>query len=442
MLRSGLALGGFCAVSATLLSPALAQDGGLSLTFGLENRLEVSRNIDLSVPATGTDVTNETRLTFGLLSETALDRLQLSLSGAVVAENPADGDTEIDFGRGTADLSYRREVPAAFLELGAFYRSDRVGEFEDALADLDATGIRNDVGGSIALEIGRTASVGLALGAAYEATDFRDVTDPELFDSEVTRAEAALVLHASETATGRIGLRYSLREEEDAPATRTETLTTFVGLDYALSERLDLSTELGYTESDIEEFGVTERTTGPDFRLGLTYDMPAGTASALLTVSTDADEGQRETFEIGRDLETPTATISARLGITHADEGGTDVIGRLSIDRRLPDGSLGLSLERSVTFDDEPEVISLAEVTWTKSVNEVSAISVDFDYALSDAPSERIEQFSVGAAYSRALTADWDLEGGVDYRVRNDADGRAESPTLFVSLNRVFEVRP
>lgn len=444
MRRSGLALGGFCAVGAALSSSAaMAQDGGVRMVFGLENRLEISRNTDLSVPATGTDIIDETRLSFGLFAETAIDRLEFSTSGALIAENSAGGGgTQFDFGRGRLDLAYHREVPAAVFNLGAYYREDDVDAFDDTLSDVDETGTRTDFGANFALETGRTSGIGFAIGAAYEATDYQDTSDPDLYDVTESRADAAVILHVSEIVTGRVGLRYSLREEEDPATTRTEALTTYAGLDYAISDRLDLAAEIGYSQVDVEEFGVTDRTTGPDLRFGLTYDMPVGTALALLTITTDDDEGQRETFEIGRDLELPSSTISARLGLTHADEAGTDLIGRLLIDHRLPDGSLGLALERSVVYDDEPEVISLAEVSWTKDVNEISSISLDISYEVSDAPSERIEQVSFGAGYSRQLTADWNLNGGVGYRIRNDADGHAESPTLFVSLSRDFEFRP
>lgn len=445
MRRSGLALGGLCAVGAALSSSAaLAQEGGVRLVFGLENRLEVSRNSDLSVPATGTDVTNETRLSFGLFSETSIDRLEFGASGALIVENTDGPDgTGVDFGRGAMNLAYHREVPAAVLDLGAFYRNDEVDAFTDDLGDTDGGGTRTDYGANVALETGRTSSIGFALGAAYEATDFQDTTDPDLNDSEETRADAAVILHASANVTGRVGLLYSLRDEEDAAETRTETITSYAGLDYAISEWLDLAAEIGYTERETTEFGVTDRTTGPDLRLGLTYDMAVGTALATLTVATDDDdEGQRETFELGRDLETPANILSARLGITHADEAGTDLIGRLSIDHKLPDGSLGLALERSVTYDDETQVNSSATITWRKTINDVSSMSLDFAYQQSDAPSERIEQTSFGASYSHKLTADWNLDGGLGYRVRNDGDGRAESPTLFVSLRREFVVRP
>lgn len=443
MRRFGLALGGFCAVSAALSSSALAQDGGMRIIFGLENRLEISRNERLSVPAAGTDIRAVTRLSFGLSSIREIDRLEFTASGALIAENGTDGPgTEFSFGREAVNLTYHREVPAAVFDLGASYRSDDIDEFDDELADVDESGTRTESRLSARLETGRTSSIGFAIGAAYQSTEYLDASDPDLNNSTEATADLAVIFHASEIATGRIGLRYSQYEEEDAASTRTDTLTTYAGLDYALSERLDLAAEIGYLERETEEFGVTDRTTGPDLSLGLTYDMPVGTASALLRVTTDEDEGQRETFEIGRDLETPTATISARLGVTHSDLAGTDLIGRLRLDHALPDGMLGLSLERSASYDDESITTSRASVTWSKSVNELSSISLDLTYELRDSASERIEQVSFGAGYSRQLTADWNLDTGLGYRIRNDADGHAESPTLFVSLSRDFQFRP
>jgi opacity protein-like surface antigen len=447
MRRSGLALGGIYAVTTALCSSAaLAQDGGVRLVFGLENRLEVARNSELSVPATGTEVVNATVLSFGVTSETAIDRLDFFVSGALIAENTADsGSTELDFGREVATLAYHREVPAAVLDITGEYRSDNLDSFSDDLTTVDETGTRTDLSLSAQLEIGRTSSIGFAMGVAYDSTDYQDSLDPELDDTETRRADLAMILHVSEITTGRIGLRYALSEDEN-PGTRTvETLTTYAGLDTALSDRLDLAAEIGYSDSEEEDFDVVERVRGPALRFGLTYDMPVGTAMALLTVTTDADEGQRETFEIGRDMELPASTISARLGVTHADTTGSDVIGSLSWDHPLPDGAIGLNLARSVSYDTDAEegvTYSLVRLNWAKTVNDLSSVSMDISYELSDAPSERIEQVTLGAGYNYRLTEDWSLDSGVGYRVRKDADGRSESPNLFVSIRRDFELRP
>lgn len=445
MRRSGIAFGGFCAVSTVLFPMAgMAQDGGMLLTFGIENRLDIAHNEALSVPAEGTDVANATRLSFGLASETELDRLSFLASGAAIIENAAgDSGTEFDFGRTAVLLEYRREVPSSLLEFSASLRNDDVGSFDDLAAD-DESGTQTDYAVSARLETGRTAAVGFVLGLEYLATDYADTTDPDLVDSEEARGDAAVVLRFSEVATGRIGLRYSEREEEDAGTTVTERLVTYAGLDYAVSERLDLSAEVGYAEIETEEFDVIERETGPDLRLGATYDLAVGTLSAQLLVSTDDDEGRRETFEIGRDLETPLDTISARLGVTRADTTGTDLVGRLLWERALPDGSLAFELGKTVGFDDDDGEVgsSTFSATWLKDVSDIASISLDITYEQSDSDVESIQQLTLGAGYRQRLTQDWNLDTGVGYRIRDDADGRARSPSVFVALSREFQVRP
>lgn len=447
MRRSGIAFGGVCAVT-TVLSPVAgtAQEGGVLLTFGIENRLELAHNEALSVPAEGTDVANATSLSFGLSSETAIDRLSFLASGAAIIENAAGGDsgTEFDFGRANASLEYRREVPSALLELSASLRNDDIGSFEDLAAD-DESGTQTDYSLSARLETGRTAALGLALGVEYLATDYVDATDPDLVDTEEGRANAALTLRFSEVATGRIGARYSELREETPGTTVTETLVTYAGLDYAVSQRLDLSAEIGYAEIETEDFDVIDRVTGPDLRLGATYDLAVGTMSARLLVSTDEDDDRRETFEIGRDLETPRDTISARLGVTRADTTGTDLVGFLLWERALPDGSLAFELGRSVSFDDDDDGeigSSTLSATWLKNISDISSISLDITYEQSNSDVETIKQLTLEAGYTQRLTQDWNLDTGVGYRIRDDADGQARSPSVFVALSREFQIRP
>jgi hypothetical protein len=445
MRRTGHLMGGVCALGAALVPGASrAQEGGVLLTFGIENRLEIGRNADLAVPADGTEIANVTLLSFGLSSETAIDRLNFEVTGGIIAQNDDDG-SEVDFGRTALTFGYHREVPAAVLDLAAEYRTDDVDAFGDDLGDVGAVGTRSDLFLSARLETGRTSSVGFAFGLAYDRTAFQDTIDPDLVDSDEWRGDIAAILHFSEVATGRIGLRYRHREEEDIPTTTTEAATVFAGLDYSLSERTDLSVELGYTETETEEGGVLEEDSGPDASVRLSYDMPVGTAYALLRVATDPDEGQRETFEIGRSLEVQRDSFSARLGVTHADETGTDLIGSLEWTRALPDGSIGIAAERRVAYDvddDETVTDSVFSLTWAKNLNDTTTFLFDATYENSDSPSERIEQVSLDAGLSHMLTADWNLSGGMGYTVRRDGGGRAESPSVFVAISRDFQFRP
>ena len=77
------------------VSPAAAE---VVLTFGIEQRLEAGRNIDLSVPEEGRSVASVTRLAFGAVSRTPLDVLEFSAAGALLVEHAADG-TEVGFDR-------------------------------------------------------------------------------------------------------------------------------------------------------------------------------------------------------------------------------------------------------------------------------------------------------------------------------------------------------
>jgi hypothetical protein len=447
MGRVGSIRAGFLLGAATLVaSPAAAQDGGVRMVFGFEQRFDTGWNTGLDVPETGRSSFSTTRLSFGLTSQTEIDLLQFDASTAMVVENSFDTDgTEFDFGRPDLRFAYTREIPNALFNATARYREDDVDAFETDIADDSDDGTRTDYGATLRLETGRTAPLGFALGASLDVTEYQDTTDPDLTDIETLQLSLDTRLRFSEVLTGTVGLAYSRSEEEDLAQTLTETATATIGLDYAVSERLDAGFFLGLTEIETEEFGVIDRTSGPVARVRLGYDMPVGTASAELTVATDADEGRRTTFEVARALELPTGAFSARLGVTNSDDAGTDLIGGIEWSRVRPDGSYSLSLERSVSFDDDADesaVDTVLEADWVYDVNAISSVALDFSYAVSDAPSEYIEETEIGATYRHALTEDWNFDSGVRYRLRRDADGRSDSPSIFVALRRDFEFRP
>ena len=443
MRRTASPLGGLSFVAASLLSwSAAAQEGGLSMVFGIDNRLEVTRNPDLTVPAEGTRIANVTALSFGLVSDTALDRLELNASGALIIENPEDAaGTDLDFGRLALDVAYRREVPTALFEIGAQYRQDDVAALGDELSDIDQTGTLTNYGMDARLETGRTAGIGFTVGAGFDVSDYADTTDPDLVDTKRARADTAAILRFSEVLTGRLGLRYQREEEDDLGTTVTQTGTAFAGLDYQASERLDLGAELSFERIETEVADVVTITDGTEGRLSLAYDMPVGTATAELRSTTDADEGRRITFEIGRALEAPGYTLDARLGVTRNDATGTDLTGAIDWVRAGPENRLALGVERSVSYDSDLDAginrtvftLSLAQL-----VSDRGQVSLDLSHALEDSPAERIRQTEVEAVYRHQLTEDWDLAGGVTYRVRDDIDGRAESPGIFLSLSRSF----
>lgn len=396
---------GLCAACLTA-SAAVAQDGGLRLVFGIEQTIEFGRNLGLTVPAEGSSTTAATTLSFGLISEAPLDRLEFTGSGAILVENTPDTDgTEIDVARPTLAFSYVREVPNALFGVDLRFVRDDVDRLAEDLADANAVGTQTEYGIGLRFETGRTAPASFFLAAAYGVVEYEDTIDPDLIDTRTTDLGAGTRLRFSEVLTGTFALGFT-REDEDGVDDTTDTLTASVGLDYAL---------------------------------------PNGSASLDLTQSSEDGGEDRTTLEIGRVVELPGGTLAGRLGVSSSDLGDTDLVGGLDLTHELPDGAITFSLERAASFDtdaDETTIDTALGLGWTLDVNAASSVAFDVSWAQSDSPSERIEETGFGATYRHALTADWQLNSGVRYRVRDDADGRAESPLLFVALGRTFDVRP
>ncbi len=402
-------LGGAIGLGAALMaSTATAQDaeGGLRLVFGIEERLEYGRNLALAVPAEGSTASAATTLSFGLYSSTPLDRLEFTASAALLVENAPDTDgTVTEFARPRLGFSYTREVPNAVFGIDLSYIRDDVDSLAEDLEDADATGTETDYGVALRFETGRTTPASFFVTAAHEVTEYEDTTDPDLIDTTTTSLEAGTRLRFSEVLTGTVSLEFSREDEDGAPDT-TDTLTAAFGLEHALAN---------------------------------------GSASLDLTHSTEDGGEDRTTITLGRTLELPAGTLAARLGLSRSDLGGTDLVGGLDWSQRLPDGGVTVSLERSTSYDSddgETTVDTALSVEWTHEINALSSLAADASWALSDAASERIEETGLGVTYRTALTRDWELASGLRYIWRDDADGHAESPMVFVSLGRSFTLRP
>jgi hypothetical protein len=392
---------------------AMAAAGGtpasseVVLTFGLEQRLEVGWNTDLSIPEGGRVTASVTRLRFGAISRTPLDVLEFSASSALVIENSEElGGTETEIARPDVALRYTREVPNALFSIGAAYREDDVDAFDDTLSADDTAGTRADTSADVRLETGRTAPFGFAVTAAFSRTDYSDTTDPDLVDTETVSVGVESILRFSEVLQGRVGLGFAREEDADAPGIESDTETA---------------------------------------SFGLTYLMANGSATADLTLSSDDEEGDRTTLTIGRSITLPAGSLGFQIGVSDGDIGGRDVIGRVAWSQTLPRGTFDALLERRVGFDEgeaEAVVFTLASVSLEQELGPVSSLSLSLAYEDANAPSEHTQSTRFIAVYTQELTEDWGLSGGVRYRVTDSPAGRSDSPDLFVSLSRDFEFRP
>ncbi len=403
MRLSSLRRGGLLTAAAVMSANVGAAE--VVLTLGLEQRLETGENVDLDIPEEGQTTTSDTRLTFGAVSQTELDLLEFSAGGALRFENSDQTDgTEFSFATPSAGLRYTREVPNSLFSIGASYLEDDVDEFEDDLTSSSLAGTRADTAADIRFETGRTAPVGVAFTTSFDRVEYTDTTDPDLTDTDTYRANIDTILRFSEALEGRIGLGYEREEEEFLPVDETVFAS-----------------------------------------LGVSSEVANGIASADLIFSTGDEEGDRTTFVIGRTLNLPASSLNARLGVTNRDEGDTEFVGGLAWTQELPRGSVELAFDQRVEFDedaDEDETITVFSLSLAQDLNEVSSLGLRLFHEISDEPSDRSEYSEVAATYRYELTRDWGLDSGVRYRVRDDSDGRSESPDVFIALNRNFEFRP
>lgn len=399
-------------LSVSALTPALAQEGGVLLTFGIDQGLRSESNPGLATPAAATRQTARTTLSFGAVTETRSQRLAFSAQGVLVT---GDGATD-GLAEPSASLSYQRESVNSLLRLTASLREQEVDAL-DFFLDTDetdaviitavaGTGTQRRIGYGAFLEFGREAPFGGSLSINRAETEYTGTTDPTLIDS--TRD------------TLRLSLRFALSEATEITATASQ--------------------------SRLDEVGAAATSTTDSLSLGLAHDLPNGqlTAEASLT---DTAAGQRESLSIGRSFDLARGQLTARLGLSSQATGGSALTGSLAWAQDLPNGKLSFNLTRSVTGDARDSETRLTRLNIGYSRDLSPRLTGSLNMGLQDsqdtATATRTRTTNLSANLVYALTEDWGLDLGATHRIRDrDASPRADSTTFTLSLRRTFEFRP
>ncbi len=417
-LRAAL-LGALCLP----ILPALAQEaGGVRMFFGLDQEFESGDNLALDIPAQGYSNIANTRLSFGVISETERQSLDLLLSGALtIQDTPDTFGTETDFGTPLARLNYGLTSENASLSVNALYRVDFIdelnfGDFVDAdgvlvlpedFAGLNGTGERTAYGFDATLELGKTAPLGFTLSAGASGNRYSGTSDPDLFDFSRTYVAGDVLLQLSPVLTGVIGLGYDTYDADDTEQTYRTTTTGDIGLIYTISERATLEGRIGVTRVDTEEFGIDTSSTNPVGSLAYVYAMPDGEITADFSVTVDPDDGsQRTDLLVGRSRELPDGQLAFALGVTDPEFGDIAPIGSLSWQRELPAAVLSARIDRTVSLSnqDQTTLTTLVALGYDQEINDVSGFSLDLTYGESDATSttNRVTRSGITATYRRA----------------------------------------
>ncbi len=194
--------------------------------------------------------------------------------------------------------------------------------------------------------------------------------------------------------------------------------------------------------------GTTQRD-GLTGSFNLTQTLQNGTVFGSIA-STRNQNGQRLTFQFGRDLQLPNGALRGAIGVTSADIGDSAVIGSLSYSKQLPSGSISFNIGRSASTNGLNQEIldTRVGVNYGYVVSSVSQIGLSLDWGKSEdtnpiGGASTIERTDLTASYTHDLTSDWSLTSGMTYRMKTET-GKADanSTALFVTLGRNFSFRP
>ena len=439
-------------------SPATAQEdapGGTTLTFGIETSLSVSDNYNLSLVKPGTSTILDTTLSFGYLSETAIDRFAFDIDGVVrAADIPGTGvgaGSDVRFDDLNAGLSYTREGANSRLSATASYNRvnlDFLDPFERADLDEDGliTGSGTRISGTARLifETGTSGPLGFGIELGTEVIAYSDTTDPGLFDSQTDDIALTSRLRLSPVAEARVRLSQENFDNDDVISADRTTRALSFGVGYEIDPVTTLDVSIGVSRIDAATAGTSDGAIGT---LTLTRALTNGSAGVLLDRSFGI-EGGRTTLSANRSMDLPSGTLAYSLGLTRGELGDTEVIGSLAYSQTLPRGALTASLDRSVdsTGAGNDELTTSANLGYTMALSPLANLSLELDYvAVDDAGSGVVsgtDRSALRAEYTRELTPDWDMSAGYEYqRESTDGSGTANSNTVFLTLGRDFSIR-
>lgn len=441
--------------------PVMAQDaGGVQIIVGVEQGVDAGRNIGLEVPGEGNSLATTTRLSFGISSETSIERLGLNLNGVYHIEDQA-GETDAGFEDPALALRYTRDGANGSFDVSAnytrtqvntlrtitdFVTPDGVVEIPANFTDLTGTGERTAYGADTTLILGRDSPLGFQFDLGTSGIIYSDPTDIGLTDIRRARVGAATSLQFSSKLTGNLSAGYETVDEDDDTQTERVIQNIDVGLTYLASPRATIDTSVGYVWNRTDETtGVTndDNVTG---RLALGYNMPNGMAGAVFDASRTDDGDSILSFRLSRSLGLPAGLLSASIGVTQPGDNDVALIGSLNWVQPLPTGRIAARVDRNVGIDadDDIRLTTVVGADYGYDINPVSSLSLGLSYAVFDASAgaNRVEQASVTTTYSHVLTAYWDFNATAGYTVRDETNvGQATSPQISATIGRTFSTR-
>lgn len=450
------------ALTATLPTIASPQggagaSGGVQVDLGISSSLTVDDNFQLKPVSPGTSTTWDNRLTFGITSSNQTQRL--SLTGSTVlrfADIP--GRTVSGFEDPNLRFSYALDGSNSRLAFDARYRDvDRefLNPFQVEQEEQQFGSLVGDGGSQVTqnyrltFDTGLNDPFGLSFNLGRDVKDYSNTVNPTLFDAETDTAAVTARFTVSPVTQLSLTASEKWYEADDAVQTDRETLDVSVGLQQDITQTLLMNASLGYSDIETTTTGGTTTRSGATGSLGLTQAFNNGSASVNLS-QTQNQNGARTSLDFGRQLQLPNGSIGGTLGLSEGPSGDVDWTARLAYATQLKSSNFNASLQRGVTTNNQnAEVVDTRlTVGYGLEIDNSSRFDVTFNYGRTESGgiglTPTVDRTNLRAAYTRSLTADWNLQGGVQLRRIDDdsAVGPADSNSLFLTLDRTFSFRP
>lgn len=434
--------------------------GGLQFDIGISSKLTVDDNFQLQTTSSGTSTIWDNRLDFDLSSVTGVQDFSLTGSGVFrYADIP--GRSISGFEDPTVRLRYRRDgVNSQMTLTGRFRHVDRefLDPFQIEQEETNFNGFYAG-GGTVTFKnaalnyvTGINDPLTFTLDLAHDEKDYDAAaiaSNIRLFDTETDSIDANVAMKLSPVTSLRFSAGLTDYSAEDTNRTERQTTDYAIGVVQDINPVLVLDAQVGYTEVETDTILGTTRRDGTTGAVTLTQTLPNGSAFASLD-STLNQNGTRTTLRFGRDLQLPLGNLSASVGGIKTPGGDTYVIATVAYSRQLKSSDISVSLNRSVSTNNINEDVLDTRLTvgYGYEINNDSRIALALNWGRSESAgigaAPTIERTTLRASYSRDLTQDWAMTGGVQLRHRSDSSiaGDSESNSVFLSLDRTFNFRP
>ncbi len=439
-------------------------EGGPVLTFGISSTLSATDNYSLRPNNGDSAELFDTELSFGYVNRRAIDELRFDLSGVLRAIDPP-GASSRSFDNQRARFGYDRQGVNSTFGFGLDYdfssvdaidpfEDDRFFE-EDPLDETDLTqdrGDRQQIGARFSYETGLSDPLGFILSGRYRERSYSGTTDPDLFDTDLYSLSGTTRLNLSPVTETRLVLRYEDYTADDAALTNRRTTSASLGLTHALSstDTFDVSIGVQNIETDETILGTRRSDTedGVIGSIGLTRELATGSIGTTFDLNNSVN-GQSATWLANRAWLLPRGSVELSLGVTSDVDDTIRPVGSVDFTHQMLRSTFSASLSRQVATSSQSNELrtTQASLGYGYEINSLSSVNFTANYAeverLGGAIADDTTRTNLRATYSRALTPDWQLSSGYEYRVRDETGvSTATSNRVFLTLQRDFTIRP